>query len=651
MFALVAVFVIIIAILFCNRAHCEFSCHRFILAQMWKKWNCLCYNGSMDEWEIQQKRRENEEKATEGRALILGLPYLDTRGFENDVVLVTGLIDADEMHRDYIIPLHKGGAEEHYQFMVTSQTPRSLIQKMRQEYMEKGEKVDFFLISGSAYKVFMLRYDPPKEVVYDDIKIAGEGDSETIAAVSKTLDQVSTEKVFDFLIDQADKLGASDIHIENMRGEIRIRMRVDGILHPVAVIDKDRYRIFMGELSSRANVSTASNKPQSGHMQKEITRDGASHLLNIRVETIPTMYGQDAVLRLFNFDESLLNLDLLGLSADEKSEIDDVISHPRGLVLMVGPTGSGKSTTLYSMLNALNTSDRKIITLEDPIEYGITGISQIPINTNEGGSFAEGLRSVLRLDPDVVMVGEIRDADTAKTAIQASITGHLVLSSFHANSTSAAFSRMIDLIGVNPIFASSIRLIVAQRLVRKLAPSKKARRATEAEARYIREVLKDVDPKWLKGIRVAVPRENEMRDAPRGNEARNVPRGNETRNVPVSGIVTRSTSATKLERAVGQVVERTAERETEEFDFNNIVLYDPVVTDEDPFGYRGRTVIMEQLIVNEDIAKFIRGDVADINTTAIEAAAKAHGMLTLEQKGVFAALRGETTIEEVSRVI
>ena len=192
-------------------------------------------------------------------------------------------------------------------------------------------------------------------------------------------------------------------------------------------------------------------------MQKDSQRGGTTHLLNIRVETIPTMYGQDAVLRLFNFDESLLNLDLLGLSDEERAEINEVISHPRGLVLMVGPTGSGKSTTLYSMLNALNTSDKKIITLEDPIEYGITGISQIPINTNAGGSFAEGLRSVLRLDPDVVMVGEIRDADTAKTAIQASITGHLVLSSFHANSTSAAFSRMIDLIGMNPIFASSIR--------------------------------------------------------------------------------------------------------------------------------------------------------------------------------------------------
>ncbi len=540
----------------------------------------------MDENDIQLKRRENEEQATAGRARILGLPYLDTREFENEIPLVLDLLDVQEMHKDFIIPLQRGGGEEHYQFMVTSQTPRTLIEKMRNEYTNEGERVDFFLISNSAYKVFMLRYDPPKVIQYDDIKIAGEGDSETIASVSKTLSTVSTEKVFDFLLDQADKLGASDIHIENMRDEIRIRMRVDGLLHPVANIDRDRYRIFMGELSSRSNISTAANKPQSGHMQKEIHRDGATHLLNIRVETIPTMYGQDAVLRLFNFDESLLNLDLLGLSREERAEIDEVISHPRGLVLMVGPTGSGKSTTLYSMLNALNTSDKKIITLEDPIEYGITGISQIPINTNAGGSFAEGLRSVLRLDPDVVMVGEIRDADTAKTAIQASITGHLVLSSFHANSTSAAFSRMIDLIGVNPIFASSIRLIVAQRLVRKLSDAKKARPATEAERDYIREVMKGVSADILS-----------------------------------------------------------------DFDMENPLLYDPVTTEEDPFGYKGRTVIMEQLVVNDDIQAFIRGDVTDINTKAIEETARRNGMLTLEQKGVLAVLRGETTLEEVSRVI
>ena len=542
----------------------------------------------MDEVQIQQNRRNNEEEATRTRARVLGFPYLDTRSFENNIPLVSEMLDVEQMHKDFILPLQKGGGAEHYQFMITAQTPRSVIQEIRNSYEEQGERTDFFLISNSAYKVFMLRYDPPVEVVYDDIEIAKEGDSETLESVSKTLNEVGTDKVFDFLLDQADKLGASDIHIENMRDKIRIRMRVDGILHPVADINKDRYRIFMGELSSRAGISTAAKTAQSGHMQKDVERDGKTHLLNIRVETVPTMYGQDAVLRLFNFDETLLNLDLLGLSQEERAEIDEVISHPRGLVLMVGPTGSGKSTTLYSILNALNSTDRKIITLEDPIEYGITGISQIPIDTTGGQSFAEGLRSVLRLDPDVVMVGEIRDTDTARTAIQASITGHLVLSSFHANSTAAAFSRMIDMIGQNPIFSSSIRRVMAQRLVRKLADNKEVYRPDEAVRRYIEKVFENVP-------------ENVMRD---------------------HGI-----------------------------DLSDITLARPVISDEYPFGYKGRTVIMEQLIVSDEIASFVRGDVSDINTKTIEDTAKANGLLTLEQKGVLAALRGETTLDEVARVI
>ncbi|MDO4759265.1 MAG: GspE/PulE family protein [Candidatus Saccharibacteria bacterium] len=541
----------------------------------------------MDEAERQRKRRENEELATESRAKLLGMPYLDTRKIEQNLPLVKDLLTIEQMHQDFILPLQKGGGDEHFEFMVTSQTPKRVIDAIREDLVATGERVDFFLISQSAYNVFMLRYDPPREARYDDIKIAGQGDSETLASVSQTLNTVATDKVFDFLLDQADKLGASDIHIENLREAIRIRMRVDGILHPVANIDRSRYRIFMGELSSRAGVSSAAKKPQSGHMQKDIYRDGSSHLLNIRVETVPTMYGQDAVLRLFNFDESLLNLDLLGLTKEERHEIDEVVSHPRGLVLMVGPTGSGKSTTLYSMINALNTTDKKIITLEDPVEYGITGISQIPINTTEGGSFADGLRSVLRLDPDVVMVGEIRDADTARTAIQASITGHLVLSSFHANSTAAAFSRMIDLIGTNPIFSSSIRLVMAQRLVRKLSNSKQAYEPDQATKDYIYRTLEGIPQHYLQGL-----------------------------------------------------------------DLMNLKLYQAIPGgEEDPFGYKGRTVIMEQLLVDEEIQKYIRGEVKDINTNAIEKTAKAAGMLTLEQKGLLAALRGETTLEEVGRVV
>ena len=542
----------------------------------------------MEENKVQLMRRQKEEEATEQRARILGLTYLDTRDFEDIFPLARDLFTNEQMYRAFLAPLQIGDVDENkpWRVLITSLTPRSVIQKLSKKYQDEGKTLELFLVSESAWKNIMRRYDPPKKVVYDDIEIAGEGDSATLDKVSQTLANVASDQVFDYLIDQADRLGASDIHIENQRQTIRIRMRVDGALHPVAELGRDRYRVIMGELSSRAGVSSASKTSQSGHMQKDIYRDGTSHLLNLRVETVPTMYGMDAVMRLFNFDESMLQLDLLGIAPKERAEIDEIISHPRGMVLMVGPTGSGKSTTLYSMLNALNTLDRKIITLEDPIEYGIGGISQIPIDTTHGASFADGLRSVLRLDPDVVMVGEIRDNDTAKTAIQASITGHLVLSSFHANSTSAAFSRMIDMIGMNPIFSSAIRLLIAQRLVRKLNKNAKEYIPDEATKKWVRNVLE------------GVPAEKLPQD--------------------ISG------------------------------DFK---LWKPVASEDSPFGYKGRIVVMEMMVVNDNIAAFLRGERGVISTEAIEDQARKDGLLTLLQQGVISALRGDTTIEEVNRVI
>ena len=540
----------------------------------------------MDEDSIQIRRRQQDEDATRKRASILGLQYLDTRSFEADLPLERDILTIEEMYKGRIIPLAHNDTDLSYRFGVTSQTPQSLIAKMTKDYREVGKVAHFFLISGAAFRSFMLRFDPPKSIVYDDIEIAKEGDSETLQQVSQTLATVSSNDVFNYIVDQADRLGASDIHIENQRESIRIRMRVDGALHPVAELSRDRYRVIMATLASRANISTAATEPQSGHMQQEIYRDGASHLLNLRVEAVPTVYGQDVVMRLFNFDTAMLNLDLLSITPAERAQIDEVISHPRGMVLMVGPTGSGKSTTLYSILNALNTTDRKIITLEDPVENTIPGVTQIPIDTTAGQEFADGLRSVLRMDPDVVMVGEIRDNETARTAIQASITGHLVLSSFHANSTAAAFSRMIDMIGQNPIFSSAVRLLIAQRLVRRLHDeSKEEYEPDEATRRWVKETLK--------GIPDTV-------DCP---------------------------------------------------DLDTFKLWRPVSTPEAPFGYKGRIPVMEQLIVTEEIQKFLRGDIVDIHAEAIEEVAKKQGTITLLQAGVLAALRGETTIEEVNRVI
>lgn len=541
-----------------------------------------------DEERTQSERRESDEVATARRASILGFRYLDLRPLENDLDLFKDIFSLQEMRENQIVPLALGEGRTPFQFAITSRTPQSFITKLRQIYNDDGKNVSLALISESAFAVMLRRYDPPKEVIYDDITIASEGDSKTIQSVSETLNNVRADKLFDFLISQAQRLRASDIHIENARDAIRVRMRVDGTLHPVANLARERYRILIGELASRSGLSSAATSPQSGSIQQSIKSDTSStkQLLNLRVEIVPTMYGMDAVLRLFSFDESLLKLDMLGLDASSKAKIEDIIKHPRGLVLVVGPTGSGKSTTLYSILNSLNSPSRKIITLEDPVEYGLTGVTQIPVKSSQGASFATGLRSVLRLDPDVVMVGEIRDVDTAKTAIQASITGHLVLATFHADTAAAAFARIIDMIGVNPVFVSALRLVVAQRLVRRLVPeTKQAYSPSKEEQTWILEQLSRV-PDKIKG--------------------------------PL---------------------------------LQNMKLYKPVPNTEHPFGYSGRTSVMEQLTVTDKLRELIHQQGQNLNAEKIEDLARQAGMLTMMEKAVLLALEGVTTLDEINRIL
>jgi type II secretory ATPase GspE/PulE/Tfp pilus assembly ATPase PilB-like protein len=537
----------------------------------------------------QMKRfRDAEEKATQQRAALLNLEYLDTREIAQTAPLVDGLMNVDEMRKSRCVPLKVGSwSNGPYIYGVTSDTPKSFMEATASKWQEEGIDAKYLLISTMGYRDYMLRYDPPKKVVYEDVEIAKEGDSETIDAVSKTLDSVKTDDILDYLIEQADYLGASDIHIENQRENVRIRFRVDGTLHPVANLTHEKYRVLKSSLASRANVSTASNDAQSGSMQKSIPEKNGvqDHYLNMRIETVPSVYGQDVVIRLFNFDETLLNLQNIGVNEREMAAINEVISHPRGMVLMVGPTGSGKSTTLYSMINALNSTDRKILTLEDPVEFRIPGVTQIPINTGGGQTFAEKLRAVLRLDPDVVMIGEIRDVDTARTTIQAAITGHLVLSTFHAETSAAAFSRMIDMIGINPIFSTAIRMVIGQRLVRRLDDNKEAYTADEPTTNWIRDVLKDLP----------------------------------------------------------------ANIEKPSLD-GEITLYKPVMSEENPFGYKGRVVLMEQLIVDGDIQKYLRGELMP-SAEAIEKTAREQGMVTMLQSGVLRALNGETTLEEIHRVL
>ncbi|MDR2524352.1 MAG: Flp pilus assembly complex ATPase component TadA, partial [Candidatus Nomurabacteria bacterium] len=308
----------------------------------------------MNEEERQKRFRDTEEASTEKRAGVLGVNYFDSREVDRTLPLVDGLLTKEEMHKNRVVPLRAGNYEDPHFFGITSATPKSFIDELTAKYGAEAKKISFVLLSNSGYRTLMNRYDPPPEVVYDDVKISTEGDSDTLARVSEILENVKSDDILDYLIDQADRLGASDIHIENQHDMVRVRFRIDGALHPIASISPPKYKVLFSALASAANLSTAANESQTGHIVRRFERDDGPRTLNMRVETAPTAYGQDVVMRLFNFDESMLQLDMLGLSDDERRQLDEIVSHPRGMVMVVGPTGSGKTTTLYSILNALN---------------------------------------------------------------------------------------------------------------------------------------------------------------------------------------------------------------------------------------------------------------------------------------------------------
>ena len=537
-----------------------------------------------DEEERQRRFREVDEANTAKRAGILGVTYRDMRDEDEKIPLIRDVIDVPEMYRYRMVPLQKGDYTHPTIYGITLSTPESHIREVNEKAARDSESVKYYLISDSSYRTIMRRFDPPKNVVYHNVEISSDGDSSTLQKVSVELDRVRPDDILNYLILQADKLGASDIHLEHQREEVRIRFRIDGALHPIAVLSPDKYRVLFSSIASAANLSTAARTAQSGHIVRQIgdlrrsfhiinnkgeeiaPSDDDDHVLNMRIETVPTMYGQDAVIRLFNFREDMLNLNVLGLDDAEMRELQEIVSHPHGMVMVVGPTGSGKSTTLFSILNALNDASRKILTLEDPVEFDIPGVTQIPVDTSHGQTFADNVRTILRLDPDIVMVGEIRDVDTAKTAIQAAITGHLLLATFHAQDAASAFARFIDMIGINPVFTTAIRVVIGQRLVRKLDPETKIEyEPDEMTKQWIRKTLADLPA-----------------SAPRP-------------------------------------------------DLDDIRLWKPGKSASNPFGYKGRTVLMEQLVMSDQIAKYISGEEKDVNARAIAETARQQGMITMLQ--------------------
>jgi len=282
--------------------------------------------------------------------------------------------------------------------------------------------------------------------------------------------EVHTEQTEDFLdnlITEAQKLGSSDIHIEIYDDRARVRMRMDGLLVERYQLNKDDYPSMVNKIKIKANLDIAEKRlPQDGriHFKQQTTE------VDIRVSVLPTLHGEKVVMRLLSNDATNIDIERLGFSKNDLHTYLEGVRQPNGIVLISGPTGSGKTTTLYATLKILNEEKRNIVTVEDPIEYTLEGINQVQLRENIGLTFSSALRSFLRQDPDIIMLGEIRDAETAQMAIRAALTGHLVLSTIHTNSAWGTISRLIDM-GVQPfLLASTINTSVAQRLLRLLCP-------------------------------------------------------------------------------------------------------------------------------------------------------------------------------------
>ena len=279
-------------------------------------------------------------------------------------------------------------------------------------------------------------------------------------------------KLVSMLLLEAHQSRASDIHIEPLEHKLRVRFRVDGVLQEMQAPPKRLHSAIVSRLKIMSRSMSIAEKrlPQDGRIQIRV----AEKSIDLRVSTIPTVHGESVVMRILDKTSLLLGLPDLGFLSDDQAKFEQCINLPDGIILVTGPTGSGKTTTLYGCLNYMNKPDRKLITVEDPVEYQMNGINQVPVNASIGMTFPAALRSILRQAPNIIMIGEIRDHETASIAVNASLTGHLVLSTLHTNDAPSAIARLVD-IGVKPfLVSSSVRAVVAQRLVRRLCPHCKA---------------------------------------------------------------------------------------------------------------------------------------------------------------------------------
>ena len=531
----------------------------------------------------------DDELLTHAIAQVSGVPYVNLTNTLVDQNILS-LLPEDIAERFMAVPL----AEVQNRLAVAMIDANNvqavdylanLIQRPLKVFMASEGGVRHIL---GQYKTDLSDVGKAAEVSQQEEKLDEASDVKTIVQDSPISQALSK------ILEYAVKSRASDIHVEPMESALKIRVRVDGVLREIMQLPKSIEPALVSRVKILSNLKIDEHRtPQDGQFTVKV----ASKEVDLRIAISPVVWGEQIVIRLLDKSGNSFDLEEMGYAGRALRVIRHGIKRPNGMVLTSGPTGSGKSTSLYALIKEIKDDTVNIVTLEDPVEYKMNGVNQIQVNAEVGLTFANGLRSILRQDPDVVMVGEIRDSETAALAVQAALTGHLVFSTLHTNSAAGVLPRLLDM-QIEPfLIASTVNTIIGQRLVRRVGPKRETYQSSPIETQNILATVGHLLPKTKEEV-ARVSQDLGYKDLPLAGQ-----------------------SAYTLVRGVD--------------------------TPQQPHGYSGRAGLYEVMDVNSDIQKMI---VNRATSSEIQQLAVSQGMITMRQDGYLKALTGITTLEEVNRV-
>jgi type IV pilus assembly protein PilB len=537
------------------------------------------------------KKFFKEEEITKIKADYLKIPYVSLKDkvIENSVFAV---IPEKAIAFYKILPFEFDGSL--IKVGMVNPNDQEALDALKFISIRHGINTQIYLISQGSFDAIMKQHKNFGDELTDVLKNVDDRieevhkEEQNVQMESERLtEEAPISKVVDIIISHAVEGKASDIHIEPTEKDLRVRYRLDGILHDSLVLPKKLGPAVASRIKILSNLKIdETRKPQDGRFRFSLSEKGrVSKSVDLRISTFPTVNGEKVVMRILDTTNEIANLESLGIRPKALEILKENIEKPFGIILITGPTGSGKSTTLYAILKILNAEGVNIVTLEDPVEYYLTGVNQSQVKPEIGYTFASGLRSILRQDPDIIMVGEIRDKETASLAMHAALTGHLVLSTLHTNNSVGVIPRLVDM-GIEPfLIGSALNIAIAQRLVRRICPY--CKEEIEIPAETVAEV-----------------------------EA-------ELRKIPLEQ---------RLDLDLSQGLKFYRGKGCKECKNT---------------GSIGRLGIYEMLAMTPEMEKIIHTSITD---SEIEKEAKKQGMVTMKQDGIVKALQGLTTIEEILRV-